>query len=121
MEHFRLLTIIKTKQLMLTTIPMRANPRMRMLYHSTPLGTFIAVNIVSKGQLSSKGLFSILNSSKKRMKKFDLGTNILQVDLLSFVFWKNLKTPKSHLISKGLFGILNSSKKRTKKFHSEIN
>ena len=43
MEHFRLLTS-KTKQLMLTTMPMRANPSMRMLYHSTPLGTFITIN-----------------------------------------------------------------------------
>ena len=47
MEHFRLLTSIKTKQLMLTTMPMRANPSMRMLYHSTPLGTFITINICS--------------------------------------------------------------------------
>ena len=47
-----------------------------------------------KGQLISKGLFSILNSSKKRTK--NLTTMIPQDDLLSFVFWKNLKTPKSH-------------------------
>ena len=49
-----------------------------------------------KGQLISKGLFGILNSSKKRTKKFDLTTMIPQVDLFSFVFWKNLKTPKRH-------------------------
>ena len=48
-----------------------------------------------KGQLISKGLFDIINSSKKRTKKFDL-TMIPQVDLFSFVFWKNLKTPKRH-------------------------
>ena len=49
-----------------------------------------------KGQLISKGLFGILNSSKKRTKKFDLTTMIPQVDLFSFVFWKNLKSPKRH-------------------------
>ena len=49
-----------------------------------------------KGQLISKGLFGILNSSKKRTKKFDFTTMIPQVDLFSFVFWKNLKTPKIH-------------------------
>ena len=51
---------------------------------------------LSKGQLISKGLFGILNSSKKRMKKFNSTTMIPQVDLFSFVFWKNLKTPKRH-------------------------
>jgi hypothetical protein len=49
-----------------------------------------------KGQLISKGLFGILNSSKKWTKKFDLTTMIPQVDLFSSVFWKNLKTPKRH-------------------------
>ena len=48
----------------------------------------------AKGQLISKGLFGILDSSKKRTKKFDLATMIPQVDLFSFFFWKNLKTPK---------------------------
>ena len=52
--------------------------------------------VKAKGQLISKGLFAILNSSKKRRKKFDLTTVILQVDLFSSVFWKNLKTPKIH-------------------------
>ena len=50
----------------------------------------------NKGQLISKGLFGILNSSKKRTKKFDLITMIPQVDLFSFGFWKNLKTPIRH-------------------------
>ena len=73
MEHFRLLTIIKTKQLMLTTMPMRANPSMRMLYHSTPLGTFITVNIVSKAHLISKGLFSTYPQFfQKRNEKIQL-------------------------------------------------
>ena len=53
-----------------------------------------------KGQLISKGLFGILNSSKKRTKKFDLTTIVTtmipQVDLFSFVFWEKLKTPKMH-------------------------
>ena len=50
----------------------------------------------TKGQLISKELFDILNSSKKRKKIFDLTTMIPQVDLFSYVFWKNLKTPKRH-------------------------
>ena len=49
-----------------------------------------------KGQLISKGLFGILNSHKKRTKKFDFTTMIPQVDLFSFVFWEKLKTPKRH-------------------------
>ena len=43
----------------------------------------------SKGQLISKGLFGILNSSKKQMKK-------KSINLFLFIFWKNLKTPKRH-------------------------
>ena len=50
----------------------------------------------SKGHLISKGLFGILNSSKKWTKKFDLTNMIPQVDLFLFIFWKNLKTPKRH-------------------------
>ena len=38
----------------------------------------------------------ILNSSKKRTKKFDLTTMIPQIELFSFVFRKNLKTTKGH-------------------------
>ena len=49
---------------------------------------------VSKGQLISKGLFTILNSSKKWTKKFDSTTMIPHVDLLLFIFWRNLKTQK---------------------------
>ena len=47
-----------------------------------------------KGQLISKGLFGILNSPKKRTKKFDLTTMIPQVELFSFVFWKNWRHQK---------------------------
>ena len=50
----------------------------------------------AKDPLISKGLFGFLNSSKKRTEKFDLTTMIPQVDLFSFVFWKNLKAPKRH-------------------------
>ena len=51
---------------------------------------------VSKGQLISKVLFGILNSPKKRTKKFDFTTMIPQVDLFFFIFWEKLKTPKRH-------------------------
>ena len=60
---------------------------------SDPIGNIQNCNVMeqssSKGQLISKGLFDILNSSKKRMKKFNSTTMIPQVDLFSFVFWKN--------------------------------
>ena len=46
-------------------------------------------HICTKGQLISKGLFGILNSSKKQTKTFDFTT---MIDLFKFVFWKNLKT-----------------------------
>ena len=50
----------------------------------------------TKGQLISKGLIGILNSSKKRTNKLDSTTMVPQIDWFSFVFWKNLKTPKRH-------------------------
>ena len=43
----------------------------------------------SKGQLISICLFVIFNSSKKQTNKFDLTTMVPQVELFSFVFWKN--------------------------------
>ena len=49
---------------------------------------------IHKGKLISKGLFGILNSSKKQINKFDLTTMILKVELLSFIFLDELKTPK---------------------------
>ena len=52
--------------------------------------------IYTKGQLISKGLFGILTSSKNQAKEVDLTTMIPQVDFFSFIFWKNLKTPKIH-------------------------
>ena len=45
----------------------------------------------AKGQLISKCLFGVSNSSKKRTKKFDLTTMIPQVELFLFIFWKNSK------------------------------
>ena len=48
--------------------------------------------IIIKGQLISKRLFGIINSSRKRTKQF----NLTMIDLFSYVFWKNLKTPKRH-------------------------
>ena len=56
----------------------------------------ISRTIYSKGLLISKGLFGILNSPKKRTKKFDFTSMIPQVDLFSFVFWEKLKTSKIH-------------------------
>ena len=48
----------------------------------------------AKGQLISKGLFGILNSPKKRTKKYDYTIMIPQVDFFSIVFWGKLKAPK---------------------------
>ena len=50
----------------------------------------------SKGQAKSKWFFQADVSSKKPTNEFDFTTMIPQVDLLSFVFWKKLKTPKRH-------------------------
>ena len=44
----------------------------------------------AKGQLISKRLYGILNSSKKRTKKFDITTMIHISGRISFVFWKNI-------------------------------
>ena len=49
-----------------------------------------------KAQLISKGLFDILNSSKKRRKKFNFTSMIPQVDLFPLIFWEKLKTQKRH-------------------------
>jgi len=46
---------------------------------------FPSHNNTTKGQLISKGLFGILNSPKKRTKKFDFTTMIHTSDRLSFV------------------------------------
>ena len=45
----------------------------------------------TKGQLISKRLFGILNSSKQRTRKFDLTSMIHQVDFFSFVFGDTTK------------------------------
>ena len=65
------------------------------------------MNYLLKGQLISEEHFSILNPPKKRTKKFDFTTMILQVELFSFVFMTfNLSSKKernlegtSHLLS----------------------
>ena len=61
--------------------------------HATSKSTGYFSVLLPKGQLISKGLFGILNSPKKRTKKFDFNTMIAQ---FSFVFWEKLKTPKRH-------------------------
>ena len=50
-----------------------------------------------KGQLISKGLFGILNSPKKRTKKFEFTTMIPQVDLFSFLFLEEIKDTKKNI------------------------
>ena len=49
---------------------------------------------IAKGQLISKCLFGIFNSPKKWTKKFNLSTILPQVELFSFVFWKNWRHQK---------------------------
>ena len=53
-------------------------------------------NPQTKDQLISKGLFGILNSSKKRITEFNFTTMIPQVNLVLFIFWEKLKTPNRH-------------------------
>ena len=50
----------------------------------------------AKGHSISKYLFGVLNSSKNQAKQFDLTILrvIPQVELFSFVFWKNSKHQK---------------------------
>ena len=48
----------------------------------------------SEGQLISKCLFGVFNSSKKRTKKIALSTMIPQVKLFCVRFLEELKTPK---------------------------
>ena len=50
----------------------------------------------SKCQTKSKRVFQADVSSKKWTNEFYFTTMKPQVDLLSFVFWKKLKTPKRH-------------------------
>ena len=47
-----------------------------------------------KGQLISKGLFGMLNSSKNITKKMDPTTMKPQIELFSFVFLEELKTQR---------------------------
>ena len=58
-------------------------------FADSPFSTYhICTPFNLKGQLISKGLFGILNSSKKLMKKFNLTTMIPQIDLISFIIWR---------------------------------
>ena len=53
--------------------------------------------VVSKGQLISKGLSAILNSSKKRSKKFDFTKYYDTSGRIVFIrLLEELKTPKRH-------------------------
>ena len=52
---------------------------------------------VAKGHLISKCLFGVFNFSKKQTKKFDFTTIVSQVELFSFIFWKNSKIQKDIL------------------------
>ena len=58
--------------------------------HSTCVAWWISHYVT--GQLISKGLFGILNSSRKWTKRFDLPTG----RLVFIRFWKNLKTLIRH-------------------------
>ena len=49
---------------------------------------------IAKGQLISKCLFCIINSPKKRTKKFDFTTMVPQVEQFLFVFGRNEDTKK---------------------------
>ena len=52
--------------------------------------------MTTKGQLISKCLLGIFNSSKKRAKQFALTMMVPQVELFSFVVLEELKPPKRH-------------------------
>ena len=51
-------------------------------------------NRASKGQLISKYFFQVIDFLTKN--NFDFTTMIPQVDLFSFVFWRESTTPKNH-------------------------
>ena len=57
----------------------------------------IKCHSITKGQLISKCLFGIFNSSKKQTKKFDLSTYYGTSSWIVFVlFWEELETAKRH-------------------------
>ena len=66
------------------------------LWNSTvyAVGTTFFVVLFAKGQLVSKGLVAILNSSKKRTKKFDLQSYNTAGRLVFVRFLEELKTAK---------------------------
>jgi hypothetical protein len=56
--------------------------------------TLLHVYVVAKGQLISKGLFSVFNSPKKRMKTFDLICHSTEGRIFSF-FLEEFRIPTS--------------------------
>ena len=57
---------------------------------------YVVTYFPSKGQLISKCLSAVLNSPKKRTKKFDFTAMVHQVELFFVQFLGELKTPKRH-------------------------
>ena len=51
--------------------------------------------VITKGQLISRGLFCVFNSSKKRTKKLDLSVQCYNIYLRSNCFLEELRTPRS--------------------------
>ena len=49
----------------------------------------LSLVLLAKGQLISKSLLGVFNSSKKRTEKFDLTTMVPLVELFLFIFWEN--------------------------------
>ena len=78
----------------LLKLPCRVKPRYQLAFF---------VVLFAKGQLVSKGLVGILNSSKKRTKKFDLQCYDISGRLVFVRFLEELKTPKSPFILTDLY------------------
>ena len=77
------------------------------LFQSASKCTRIYGLLRTKGQLFSKCLFGVFNSSKKTNKKFNLTTMVSQVELFLFVFWKNWRyLPKRHFEINWPLGLL---------------
>ena len=63
--------------------------------YTYPYGLGLLLPTIPKGQLISKGLDGILNSSKKRTKKFDIQYYDTSGRLIFVHFLGELKTPKN--------------------------
>ena len=57
---------------------------------------YIRLGLLAKDQKKSKWFFQVDVSSKKQTNEFYFTTLKPQAYLLSFVFWRKLKTPKRH-------------------------